>query len=161
MTKQANDNPAQYRFAVSDDETILIAAEAILRRKLERLGSITDPTKAAEFLRMRLAKLEHEEFHALFLDNRHCILACEMLFRGTIDAAEVYPREIVKRALALNAAAVIFSHNHPSGCMEPSAADRALTIRLRDTLAAIEIRVLDHIVVSAEGTTSLAARGWI
>ena len=159
MTKQAHDSRANY--SLDDEETVLTRAEAILRHRLERLGAINDPSKASEFLRMRLAKLEHEEFHVMFLDNRHRILACEMLFRGTIDGAEVYPREVMKRALALNAAAVILSHNHPSGNSEPSSADRAVTSRLRDALAMVEIRVLDHIVVSAEGTVSLAARGWI
>lgn len=159
MAKQARDSRANY--ALDDDESILTRAEAILRRRLDRLGAVTDPSKASEFLRMRLAKLEHEEFHVMFLDNRHRIVACEMMFRGTIDGAEVYPREVLKRALALNAAAVILSHNHPSGNSEPSSADRAVTLRLRDALALVEVRVLDHIVVSAEGTSSLAARGWI
>jgi DNA repair protein RadC len=161
MTKHAHDNPAAYRLVLTDEEAVLTAAEAILRRRLERLGCITDPTKASEFLRMRLAKLEHEEFHVMFLDNRHRILACTMQSRGTIDQAEVHPREVLKSALAHNAAAVILAHNHPSGCTEPSMADRALTLRLRDALALVEIRVLDHIIVGAEGTTSLAARGWV
>jgi DNA repair protein RadC len=158
---KASDSRAQYKLTANDDDTILGAAEAILRKRLERLGAITDPTQASSFLRMRLAGLEHEEFHAIFLDTKHRILACEMLFRGTVDAAEIHPREVAKRALSLNAAAVIVAHNHPSGTPEPSAADRAVTARLKQALATIDVRMLDHIVVGAEGTTSLAARGWV
>lgn len=143
------------------ENDVLEAAEGILRRRLERLGSLTDPKASAEFLRMRLGGLEHEEFHAVWLDNRHTILGVESLFRGTIDGASVHPREVVKHALRWNAAAVVFSHGHPSGNPEPSAADRAITLRLQEALSLIDVRVLDHIVVSASGTTSLAQRGWL
>ncbi|MEO5625680.1 MAG: DNA repair protein RadC [Dokdonella sp.] len=140
---------------------ILATAEQILRVRLERLGSLGSPEASAQFLRMRLAHLPHEEFHAVWLDNRHSVLAVESLFRGTIDGASVYPREVVKHALRWNAAAVIFSHNHPSGSAEPSVADRAITARLREALELVDVRVLDHIVVSARGTTSMAQRGWV
>jgi len=143
------------------EEAILGIAEGILQRRLERMGSLGSPEASAQFLRMRLAHLAHEEFHAVWLDNRHAVLAVESLFRGTIDGAQIYSREVVKHALRWNAAAVIFSHNHPSGNAEPSAADRAITARLREALELIEVRVLDHIVVSASGTTSLAQRGWV
>lgn len=155
---EAQDTRAEY---LADDVTILAQAEAILRRRLERLGAITDPTQASEFFRMRLARLEHEEFHVMYLDTRHRIIAVDPpLSRGTIDGAEVHPREVVKAALTHNAAAVILAHNHPSGNPEPSAADRAITTRLKQALALVDIRVLDHIVVG-ETCTSLAARGWV
>jgi DNA repair protein RadC len=141
------------------EEKILEIAESILQRRLERMGSLTSPEDSARFLRVRLGHLPHEEFHAVWLDNRHSILAVERLFRGTIDGASVHPREVVKHALRWNAAAVIFSHNHPSGNPEPSAADRAITLRLREALELVDVRVLDHIIVSASGTTSMAQRG--
>ena len=155
--REAQDTRAEYQ---ADDSNILAQAEAILRRRLERLGAITDPSQASDFFRMRLGGLEHEEFHVLFLDTRHRIIAIEPMARGTVDGAEVHPREIVKASLAHNAAAVILGHNHPSGNPEPSAADRAITARLKQALALVDVRVLDHIVV-AETCVSLAARGWV
>ena len=97
----------------------------------------------------------------MFLDTRHRIIAIEMLFRGTIDGAEVHPREVARMALKLNAAAVIVAHNHPSGNPEPSAADRAVTAQLKQALGLLDVRLLDHFVVSATQETSLAARGWV
>lgn len=108
---------------------------------------------------MRLAHLEREVFLCLFLNTQHQLIACEELFQGTIDASSVYPREVVKRALALNASACIFAHNHPSGMPEPSQADQRITIRLRDALALVDVRVLDHIVVGGTSTISFAERG--
>lgn len=143
------------------DEQILEAAERILRRKLERLGTLTDPTTAATFLRAHCAYRDREIFGCIFLDTRHAILAVEDLFFGTVDGAEIHPREIVKRALLLNATAVIAFHNHPSGNPEPSAADRAITPRIKQALELVEVRLLDHIVVGADGTASLAVRGWL
>lgn len=143
------------------DEQILEAAERILRRKLERQGKITDPTSSAAFLRAHCAYRDREIFGCVFLDTKHAILAVEDLFFGTVDSAEVHPREIVKRALLLNAAAVIAFHNHPSGNPEPSAADRAITTRIKQALELVEVRLLDHIVVGADGTASLALRGWV
>ena len=143
------------------DEQILEAAERILRRKMERQGKLTDPTSAAAFLRAHCAYRDREIFGCIFLDTRHAILAIEDLFFGTIDAAEVHPREIVKRALLLNAAAVVVFHNHPSGNPEPSAADRAITARIKQALGTVELRLLDHIVVGVDGTVSLAMRGWV
>jgi DNA repair protein RadC len=143
------------------ENDVLEVAEDILRRKLERQGFIGSPRDSAEFLRMRLGHLLHEEFHAVWLDNRHQVLAIDKLFTGSIDGASVHPREVVRKALQHNAAAVIFAHNHPSGNPEPSAADRAITARLREALELIDIRLLDHIIVGAQSTTSLAERGWI
>jgi DNA repair protein RadC len=143
------------------DDAILESAAAILQRRLERLGTLTDPSAATEFLRMRLAGQANEVFYVLYLDNRHAILAAEAVFTGTIDQAEVHPRVIAKRALELNAAALICAHNHPSGNAEPSAADRTVTARLKQALALVDISLLDHFVVTAGSCTSLAARGWL
>lgn len=143
------------------DEQILEAAKRILRRKLERLGTLTDPTTAATFLCAHCAYRDREIFGCIFLDIRHAILAVEDLFLGTVDSAEIHPREIVKRALLLNATAVIAFHNHPSENPEPSAADRAITARIKQALELVEVRLLDHIVVGADGTASLAVRGWV
>ena len=132
-----------------------------LDAELRRSEALTDPAASARFLKARLAGYPYEEFACLFLDNRHRMLAFEELFRGTLDGASVYPREVVRRCIAHNAAAVIFAHNHPSGVAEPSAADRAITQRLRAALDVIEVRVLDHFVVGADAPTSFAARGWL
>ena len=141
------------------EQDVLEAAEGILRSKLERQGSIGNPRDATDFLRMRLGSLLHEEFHVMWLDNRHRILDCQKLFTGTIDGASIHLRETVRAALNINAAACILSHNHPSGVAEPSAADRAITKELRDALSMVGVRVLDHIVVSAGECVSMAGRG--
>jgi len=150
----ASSNPAHH----SAERAILEAAEDILREKLQRQGCIGNPLEAADFLRMRMGALPHEEFHVLWLDNRHRILDCQRLFTGTVDGANVYPREVVRAALGINASAAIFAHNHPSGVAEPSAADRAITKELRDALSLVGVRVLDHLVVGAE-CVSMAGRG--
>lgn len=138
---------------------VLAAAEDVLRRRLERLGRIERPRDAIDFFRARLGHLSHEEFHALWLDNRHRILAVDRLFIGTLDGTAVHPREVVKRALEVNAAAVILAHNHPSGVCEPSAADELITRELKDALLLVGVRVLDHLVVGAGSSVSLAERG--
>ena len=140
------------------EQDVLAAAEGILKGRLERQGSLNNPTDATDFLRMRLGALQHEEFHVLWLDNRHRILECQKLFTGTVDGASIYPREVVRAALSVNASAAIFAHNHPSGIAEPSAADRNITNELRDALRLIGVRMLDHIVVGAE-CVSMAGRG--
>jgi DNA repair protein RadC len=132
-----------------------------LHGQLERGAALTDPARAGEYFARRLRHLPHEEFACLFLDTRHRLLAFETLFRGTLDGAEVHPREVAKRCLALNAAAVILGHNHPSGSAEPSAADRAVTVRLKQALALVDIRLLDHFVIGDGAPVSLAARGWV
>ena len=142
------------------EQDVLAAAEGILKGKLERQGCISRPTDASDFLRMRLGALLHEEFHVLWLDNRHRILDCQKLFTGTIDGASIYPREVVRAALNINACAAILAHNHPSGVAEPSTADRAITKELCDTLGLIGVRILDHIIVGAE-CVSMAGRGLI
>ncbi len=132
-----------------------------LAASLERGEILTDPAAAGRYFARRLRARGHEVFAALFLDTRHRALAFEELFQGTLDGAEVHPREIVRRALAHNAAAVIVGHNHPSGNAEPSSADRAITARLKQALALVEVRLLDHFVVGDGPAVSLAARGWV
>jgi DNA repair protein RadC len=120
---------------------------------------LANPRATREFLRARLRDRDHEVFCCLFLDNRHRVIAFDEVFRGTIDGASVHPRDVVKLALGRNAAAVILAHNHPSGIAEPSQADEMITGRLRDALALVDIRVLDHIVVGDGACVSFAERG--
>lgn len=143
----------------------LQAALELSRRHLETLlmrgDSLNSPQMVRRFLSAHLRDLEHEVFAALFLDSQHRVLRFEKLFTGTLDAAAVYPREVARRALALNAGAVIFAHNHPSGVAEPSDADRRITMRLDDALGLFDIRVLDHFVVGDGEVVSFAERGWL
>ena len=110
---------------------------------------------------MEMASLEHEVFSVVFLDSQHRVLGIDQMFRGTVDGASVYPREIVKASLRHNAAAVVFCHNHPSGVCEPSSADRRITERLTSALALIDVRVLDHLIVSGGDSYSFAETGLI
>lgn len=154
------DRQGNYKLTgITTEHDVLAAAEGILKAKLERLGSLGNPRDATDFLRMRLGALLHEEFHILWLDNRHRILDCQKLSTGTIDGASVYPREVVRAALSINASVAVLAHNHPSGVAEPSAADRAITRELISALQLVGVRVLDHIVVSAGEGVSMAARG--
>ncbi|MGB5512485.1 MAG: DNA repair protein RadC [Woeseiaceae bacterium] len=122
---------------------------------------IRSPADTELFLKSRLRHLDHELFCCLFLDNRHRVIRFEALFRGTIDGTSVYPREVVKEALAVNAAAVILAHNHPSGVAEPSQADEQITRRLQAALQLVDIRLLDHLIIGEGRATSLAGRGLI
>ncbi|WP_280563597.1 MULTISPECIES: DNA repair protein RadC [unclassified Chromohalobacter] len=128
---------------------------------LERGGALTSPALVRQFLTSQLRHLPHEAFAALFLDTQHRVIRFETLSEGTLDSASVYPREVSRRALALNAGALIFAHNHPSGVAEPSDADRRITRRLKEALGLFEIRVLDHFVVGDGEVTSFAERGWL
>ncbi|BFI94962.1 MAG: DNA repair protein RadC [Rhodanobacter sp.] len=158
----ARDAKGHYRLTgKTTEQDVLAAAEEILSRQIERQGSIGNPRDSENFLRMRLGHLLHEEFHVIWLDNRHRVIETDKLFTGTIDGASVHPREVLRRALERNAAACIFAHNHPSGVPEPSAADRAITRELKDALQLISVRVLDHIVVAQTSCVSMAARGLI
>ncbi|MDT0634421.1 RadC family protein [Spectribacter hydrogenooxidans] len=142
-------------------QAVVEMARRYLAERLDRSEPLTDPAATRDYLIARLARQPHEVFAALFLDTRHRVLAYEELFRGTIDGAAVYPREVVKAALRHNAAAAIFAHNHPSGIAEPSEADHSLTRRLSDALALVDIRTLDHFVIGAGETVSFAERGWL
>jgi DNA repair protein RadC len=121
--------------------------------------SLNSPAETRRFLAAQLRDRPYEVFCCLHLDNRHRLIAFEELFRGTIDGASVHPREVLRQALGHNAAAVILAHNHPSGVAEPSRADELITVRLRDALALVDIRVLDHLIVAGPDTVSLAERG--
>ena len=123
--------------------------------------TIRNPADTEAFLQARMRHLDHELFCCLFLDNRHRVLGFDELFRGTIDGTSVYPREVVKEALAINAAAVILAHNHPSGVAEPSQADERITRRLKSALDLVDIRLLDHLIIGDGKATSLASRGLI
>ena len=147
------------RYRLADADQILEAARQVIEQKMQRGAEFTSPVVVKDYLRAKLAGFEHEVFAVLFLDTRHRLIDYVEMFRGTIDAAEVHPREVVKQALRLNAAAVIVSHNHPSGNSEPSAADKAMTSQLRQALALVDIRTLDHIIVAGTRTTSFAERG--
>jgi DNA repair protein RadC len=143
----------------------LVAALELCNRYLaaglERGEALSDPHAAGRYFSQRLRGQPQEVFACLFLDARHRALAFEELFHGTIDGAEVHPREVVRRALAHNAAALIVGHNHPSGNPEPSAADRAATARLKQSLALVDVRLLDHFVIGDGPPSSMAARGWV
>jgi len=145
--------------------SVLFAARECGRRYLqERLQpgvTIGSPNDSRDFLLATLRDRPHEVFCCLFMDNRHRVLAFDELFRGTIDTAAVYPREIVKQALSRNAAAVILAHNHPSGVAEPSQADQLVTRRIRDALDLVDIRLLDHFVIGDNNCISLAGRGML
>ncbi len=140
---------------------IVRMAKQLLNRRFAKGRSISVPGDAVNFLNMKLSSLEHEVFSLIFMDNRHKVIQYEQMFRGTIDSASVYPREVVKRALQLNAAAVILAHNHPSGNSEPSKSDEHITQRLVDALKLVDIRVLDHVVIGGDQNVSMAERGMI
>jgi DNA repair protein RadC len=147
----------QYREAGPQD--VLDRADALISQRY-RAGApvMSAPARTRQFLRLKLGALDHEVFSVLFLDKRHRLIEYVELFRGTIDGAQVHPREVVKEALARNAAAVIFVHCHPSGISSPSHADELITQRLKEALALIDIRVLDHFIVG-ETITSFAELG--
>lgn len=146
-----------YREATFDE--IIAGARHALAIRVRKGTALTSPKLVRDYLTMRLAPRECEFFSILFLDCRHRLIHCEDLFRGTIDGASVHPREVVKDALARNAAAVILAHNHPSGVAEPSHADELITTRLKEALALVDIRVLDHVIVGDGGCVSFAEKG--
>ncbi len=129
--------------------------------QLEEPGALADPRLAGDYFRARLGDRQREVFACLFLDSRQRPIAIEELFHGTLDHSEVHPREVVKRALAHNAAAVVLAHNHPSGHCEPSASDRRVTQQLCQSLALVDVRVVDHLVIGDGKPVSFAERGWI
>jgi DNA repair protein RadC len=145
----------------NSEDGIIEAALNILEQRITYKTDtpiLTSPEDSKNYVKLQLGLYEHEVFACLFLDNRHRVIAFEKLFRGTIDGASVYPREVVKAALGHNAAAVIFAHNHPSGVAEPSKADENITQRLKAALELIDVRVLDHLVVGSD-IVSFAERG--
>lgn len=141
------------------DGDILTIATKILEQRMQKGDALTCPADTKRYLTVALGHLEQEVFACLFLNNRHQVISFDKLFYGTIDGASVHPREVVKRAIVHNAAAIIAAHNHPSGVAEPSQADLSLTRRLRESLGLVDVRLLDHIVVGGAETVSLAERG--
>jgi len=144
---------------------LLLALPELARRYFEESlpagAAIRSPADTETFLLARLRDRPHEVFCCLYLDNRHRVILFEELFRGTIDGTSVYPREIVKQALSVNAAAIILAHNHPSGVAEPSQADERITRRVKSALELVDIRLLDHLVIGDNTSTSLASRGML
>ena len=159
---KAGEKPGVYYVdgAVSEND-ILVMARKLSRKRLAKGEAVTSPLASGAYLQALLSEEEHEVFGLLFLDTCHRIIAFKRMFHGTIDGASVYPREVVKEGLKVNAAAVILVHNHPSGEPEPSQADIQITGRLKSALALVDIRVLDHLVVGVDGCVSLAQRGHI
>lgn len=139
-------------------QAVMEMAKRHLLEQLSRGDALCSPAQTRQFLSAQLASYPHEVFACLFLDNRNRVISFEKMFYGTIDGASVYPREVVRMALKKNAAAVIFAHNHPSGVAEPSRADEQITQRLKEALALVDIRVLDHFVIGDE-VVSFAERG--
>lgn len=152
-----HDDSSSYS-AVSDEE-VISAALRILSSRMVSTPALSNPRTVQHYFAVRFEGLEHEVFACLYLDNRHRVIHCEELFRGTVNCAAVYPREVAKRALAHNAAAVIFAHNHPSANAEPSQADMMITRQLKEGLGLLEIRVLDHLVIGGSSVVSFAERG--
>tara|TARA_R110002072_G_scaffold269868_3_gene429643 strand:+ start:200257 stop:200931 length:675 start_codon:yes stop_codon:yes gene_type:complete len=140
-------------------QAVLELARRYMSERLAESDALTNSDLTRDYLRARMRDYQHEVFACLYLDNQHRVTAMEELFQGTIDGAAVYPREVVKRCLHNNAAAVIFAHNHPSGVAEPSQADIAITRRLKTALNTIDVRVLDHVVVGRSDVVSFAERG--
>jgi DNA repair protein RadC len=164
MTPQliAGERPGTYVVPTAvTDAQLMHLAQMLARRRLRKGRALDNPDTVFNALQTLLMEYEHEVFGMLMLDNRHRIIGFQELFRGTIDAASVYPREVIKEALAHNAAAVILVHNHPSGSPEPSQADRRITDRLQQALNTVEIRLLDHVIVGHEGRYSFAEKGLI
>jgi DNA repair protein RadC len=140
-------------------QSVLEMSRRALAEKMQERDALSSPSAVRDYLRLRLAALPHEVFLAVFLDAQNRVLEAEELFRGTLTQTSVYPREVVKRALAHNAAGVILAHNHPSGAAEPSQSDRWLTDQLKAALALVDVRVLDHFVVAGSSSLSFAERG--
>ena len=140
-------------------QAVLEMSRRALWEELQRGDSLNSPRVVRDYLQLLLAGRQQEVFLVLFLDTQHRVIASEELFHGTLSQTSVYPREVVKRALTHNAAAVILAHNHPSGVAEPSQADQLLTNALKQALALVDVRVLDHFVVAAGQTLSFAERG--
>ena len=142
-----------------EDNNVIAQGLAILSRRMRANDQLSSPDSVRDYLRMSLSGREYEVFVVVLLDAQHRVLRCEEMFRGTLTQTSVYPREVVKTALAANAASVIFAHNHPSGASEPSQADELLTRELKAALALVDVKVLDHFVIAGTQSLSFAERG--
>ncbi len=158
MLKQSNVAYATHN--PMTEQQVLDKAAELMEARYIRGETLSDPKTTKEFVKYKLATYEREVFALLLLDTQHRLIEFRELFFGTIDAAFVYPREVIKAALKTNASSVIFAHNHPSGVAEPSQADRRITRQLTDALLLVDIRVLDHIVVG-KNCVSFTERGWL
>ena len=166
-SQKAESTSAQNRFEAlkprvlsrEEKQAVVKLALSVLADRHRSGCALGSPDETRAYLRLKLSDRRHEVFGALFLDNRHRVIEVAEMFQGTIDGASVHPRVVVQRALEVNAAAIVFFHNHPSGVAEPSHADESITRRLRDALALVDIRVLDHFVVAAGETVSFAESG--
>jgi DNA repair protein RadC len=148
---------------VRKEEDLIIkkAVKILESRLIIKSEYFTNPLDTENYLKLKLSELEHEEFHCLFLDGQYGLIKHECLFTGTVDGVNVYPREVIKKALQYNAAALIFAHNHPSGNCEPSQADLTITEKLKDCAYMFDIRVLEHIIIGGLDAYSLDAHGQI
>jgi len=163
----AEQPPVENRFAglkpaalsPTEKQALIDLALAVLKQRHRSGRALASPDDTRAYLRLTLADRKNEVFGGFYLDNRHRVIDQVELFNGTIDGASVHPRVVVQRALEVNAAAVVFFHNHPSGVAEPSHADEAITRRLKEALALVDVRVLDHFVVAAGDSVSFAERG--
>ena len=160
----ANSDELRAEFGVGISRSAIIRALPELAQRYYEASlpageAIRSPSDTEAYVQARIRNLGHELFGCLYLDNRHRVLRFDEMFRGTIDGTSVYPREVVKEALAINAAAVILAHNHPSGVAEPSQADERITKRLKSALELVDIRLLDHLIIGDGETTSMANRG--
>ena len=153
------DVDGQYRVASADE--VLSQAWGVLADRVKPGVTLSSPQAVKDYLRLEIGLLEHEVFTVVFLDAQHRVIELRQMFRGTVTQTSVYPREVVKEALQLNAAAVILAHNHPSGVPEPSRADEFLTQTLKSALLLVDVRVLDHLVVTSNAVVSFAERGLI
>jgi len=151
----------QMRDAITSKESnvVIAAALAVLEQRARYGDALSSPAAVRDYLRLSIGDREHEVFMCVWMDAQHRVIESEEMFRGTLTQTSVYPREVVKAALKKNAAAVIFAHNHPSGVAEPSRADELLTRNLKDALALVDVRVLDHFVITGSGALSFAERG--
>jgi DNA repair protein RadC len=145
--------------ALVPDSEIIEAALKILTKRMTRGSVLASPRAARDYLALRFGQVEQEVFAAVYLTKRHQVIACEELFRGTIDGASVHPRIVVKEALRHNAAALLITHNHPSGQVTPSQADEMITSRLKAALELIDVRLIDHVITSAGASYSMAEHG--
>ena len=162
MNMIKTENPATYIVVANvkkEDAAIKKALKILESRLTIKDNFFTNPLDTENYLKLKLNGLGHEEFHCLFLDSQHGLIKHECLFTGTIDGASVYPREVLKKALQYNAAALIFAHNHPSGNCKPSQADISITKKLKECAAIFDMRVLDHIIIGGVTTYSLAQNG--
>jgi DNA repair protein RadC len=145
--------------ADADEDATILRALLVLRARFKSRNVLATPDEVKDYLRLQAQGLEHEVFAVMYLDAHHRLLSYEPMFRGTLTQTAVYPRELVKRALANNAAAVILHHNHPSGMCTPSRGDEVLTQTLKCALAMVDVKVLDHVITSDEGALSMAEHG--